>query len=267
MKSYITFSLFISASFFISACNISGFFTEDDTRYALVGTPWRIVVMNGQAFDIEAHGTITFMENGVASGTACCSHFSGTYRTARPDSLYLEAAYVSLALCVPEVSTYENAYLAALNTVRTYRINEDQLELIGPEGNVLLAYEAFSEPDPPLRDLDEPFEIGMEETVEINSTDMIVRFDSVSADSRCPKNVNCIWEGEAKAHFSIFVRGGASVAVTLTIPGLAPTPYEHGEGVLYGDFRFNLLELSPYPEHDRPIRQHEYSALIRVTDE
>ena len=49
----------------------------------------------------------------------------------------------------------------------------------------------------------ENFTIGVGQSARITGEDMIVKFVEVIGDSRCPQNVNCVWEGVASSHVTI----------------------------------------------------------------
>lgn len=107
--------------------------------------------------------------------------------------------------------------------------------------------------------LAEEFTLAPGESVRIRGESLTVAFDRVTADSRCPTNVNCIWEGDAV------------VVVTLTHPARERASVElHTSGrfarsVRYGDFEVALVKLAPEPKEGSEIAQRAYRATLRVT--
>ena len=113
----------------------------------------------------------------------------------------------------------------------------------------------------------EPDEVGLAkeftlaagDSVRIQGEGLTVAFDSVTSDSRCPTNVNCVWEGDAV------------VVVTLTHPARERASVElHTSGrfarsVRYGDFEVALVKLAPEPREGSPISQTAYRATLQVT--
>ena len=104
-------------------------------------------------------------------------------------------------------------------------------------------------------------ELGREYTLapgeHVGGTDLTLRFDAVPADSRCPSDVQCIWEGDA------------TVAVTVLSSSLAPCAVElHTATSLRGDkmcgpYALRLIGLSP--ERGRagsPIGPQAYRATV-----
>ena len=63
-----------------------------------------------------------------------------------------------------------------------------------------------------------------------NSADLTVKWLEVAEDSRCPKNTNCVWEGQAK--------------ISLTLRKGKP---EQAKGT-HGGYVFEALQLDPYPD-------------------
>ena len=55
---------------------------------------------------------------------------------------------------------------------------------------------------PPVR-VGEEFSLAPGESARIRDTDLVLIFDAVTEDSRCPANVVCIWEGNARAQFTL----------------------------------------------------------------
>lgn len=73
-----------------------------------------------------------------------------------------------------------------------------------------------------------------------NSTaDLTINWLEVSEDSRCPKNTNCVWEGQAK--ISLLVNGDP---MTLTLREGKPAEAKAN----YGGYVLEAEQLDPYPE-------------------
>jgi len=49
--------------------------------------------------------------------------------------------------------------------------------------------------------LDQPFKVKVGEAVRV--ADLLVKFAAVPSDSRCPPDVNCIWEGDAVVRLEV----------------------------------------------------------------
>ena len=90
------------------------------------------------------------------------------------------------------------------------------------------------------------------ESVTIESTDLIVSFEKVTEDSRCPADVTCVWAGDAVVVLRV---GEASLELRSTT---AP------ESVV-GAYRVRLERVEPYVYDSRQIPPEAYRAVLRVT--
>jgi len=99
-----------------------------------------------------------------------------------------------------------------------------------------------------------PFQLKVAETALIRNEDIQVQFRSVAEDSRCPADVQCVWEGEAVTVFTVSQRGGASDVRISTL---------HPSAALSG-YRLTLQALEPYPLSLAGISQGEYRARLVV---
>lgn len=102
--------------------------------------------------------------------------------------------------------------------------------------------------------LNEPFRLQHLAWAEIGDEDVEVRFDSVTDDSRCPADVNCMWEGEATAHFTLVEAGRAPVPFALTMEGMVRQvqDIERYQFEQVDRFSVALLLLEPYPNTSVP---------------
>lgn len=104
--------------------------------------------------------------------------------------------------------------------------------------------------------LGEPFELAFGETTQVSGTNLSLSFVDVG-DSRCPKNVTCIWQGE----------GSVALDVVLAEDAIAPPGPDSlliGDTLRVGPYGIQLLELNPYPEADVSTPKSSYRALLKV---
>jgi hypothetical protein len=92
----------------------------------------------------------------------------------------------------------------------------------------------------------------------ISGTDLAVTFDAVVEDSRCPAGVNCIWAGDAIVRIRIGTRAAASSAYLLH------TGLPAGGEIEHGNVRVRLVDVTPYPQADRPSRPEDYRVTLSV---
>ena len=79
-----------------------------------------------------------------------------------------------------------------------------------------------------------------------------VRFLKVVSDSRCPRQVTCIWPGEAKVLLGIEFNGEYFEKEVVVSGGGAELP-------LTEDFLMQVSRLRPYPQTAKGIAPEEYS--------
>lgn len=92
----------------------------------------------------------------------------------------------------------------------------------------------------------------------VPGTTATITFVRVTNDSRCPKGVTCIWEGDAVVELRVQPRGGDARSVELHVnerfERRAPV-----DGVTV-----TLERLEPYPEAERPVPEGGYVATLRI---
>lgn len=74
---------------------------------------------------------------------------------------------------------------------------------------------------------------------------MNVTFKGISEDSRCPKNVNCIWAGVAVAQ--VEVMGTATRPMTLQIATLDNQARNYHSSASFNGYTISLADVQPYP--------------------
>ncbi len=112
--------------------------------------------------------------------------------------------------------------------------------------------------------LGETFEIMLNESVEIESENMIVTF-SKKEESRCPMNTNCIRAGEAKATFDLLTKENKA-SVTVEAKGFC---YEDdgscGTSATANGLTVKLLNVYPYPGNPEAGKEDPVIAKIVVS--
>jgi hypothetical protein len=113
--------------------------------------------------------------------------------------------------------------------------------------------------------LDTPIEIGFSKTISFCDESMSISFTKVISDSRCPENVVCIWQGLAEVEVLISVSGREEKFLLSTYPPFNNIPSE----VVFGDYRFSLENVSPYPNTSKSYQEKDYSIemLVEKTSE
>lgn len=107
--------------------------------------------------------------------------------------------------------------------------------------------------------LNDTIEITNFETKYNYENNLVLRMDSVPGDSRCPTNVQCVWEGNAEVRFLFTVDSIQTDFVLNTHGG-----NQFNADTVIGGYRISLLDLYPYPEDPVEILQVEYYSKVIV---
>ncbi len=91
----------------------------------------------------------------------------------------------------------------------------------------------------------------------VANTNIQLRFEGVSGDSRCPADAFCIQGGDAIVRVEVLPKGSASKTLELHTGNSQPARHD--------DLTIALESLSPYPFSSRTIAPGEYRATLRVT--
>ena len=110
------------------------------------------------------------------------------------------------------------------------------------------------------------YELGQEFTLPVGGAAVIkvqnlrIEFLEVTADSRCPRNVECVWAGEASYILKIS-QGDASELVAINEPAA-----EYPVTTVWHGYKI-LTSLEPYPQDPGDIEAGDYTLRITVTKE
>jgi hypothetical protein len=103
-----------------------------------------------------------------------------------------------------------------------------------------------------------PLVLRVGETSRADGTDLVVTFDAVRSDSRCPKDVRCIQAGEAVVALTVRVAGGEENALILAVPPGG------GASAVYGPYTVSVVSLEPQTQAQVDIAQSEYRVTVSV---
>ncbi len=108
--------------------------------------------------------------------------------------------------------------------------------------------------------LGEEISLSIGETAAISGEDLTIAFRGVPEDSRCARDVTCVWAGQARCAVDV-TTSGETTSLDLIQPGLTddPVAVEHGGYV----FTFSV---DPYPEKaGLQIAPGDYVLRLTVT--
>ena len=108
----------------------------------------------------------------------------------------------------------------------------------------------------------EEFSLSIGETAHLKGEQLQITFLEISEDSRCPRNVTCVWEGRAVAVIEVF-QGDTAQQIMLTEQGISELSAK--ESFEEYEFQYRIL---PYPEKaEVQISPDEYRLMLTVKKE
>ena len=105
--------------------------------------------------------------------------------------------------------------------------------------------------------VDNEFALAPGQTASLATLGLAVRFDSVASDSRCPRNVTCIWAGNATVLVTLKRSGAGAYQAKLN-------SLSEPKSVKDGNDTLTLVGLAPEPDTRHPIAHGDYRARFVV---
>lgn len=93
--------------------------------------------------------------------------------------------------------------------------------------------------------------------------DNSVQFQKVISDSRCPKEVACIWAGEAKVLIHVYEKGKFKSEKIVTVGNVKVPLNFPGENIKYS---LSGIVLTPYPSVRNEDIAEEYILNLSITE-
>ena len=90
--------------------------------------------------------------------------------------------------------------------------------------------------------------------VSVAGTDLELRLIGIMSDSRCPRDVTCVWAGEVQLRLS--VRSGNTPALEHEVVA--------GNTLPVGAYLIDVEKVEPEPVENKKISARDYRATIRV---
>lgn len=107
--------------------------------------------------------------------------------------------------------------------------------------------------------LGEGFTLKVGESALIEAEAFQVKFVDVASDSRCPKDVQCVWEGDATVRIRVQKADAAKRRLELH------TASREKDTASAAGYEVRLLRLEPAPVSSKPTRQADYVATLSVS--
>ena len=93
--------------------------------------------------------------------------------------------------------------------------------------------------------------------------EMTVSFKEISEDSRCPKDVQCIWSGVAVAQ--VEVMGTTTRPMILNLASMENAGRNYHKSANFNGYTFTLTEINPYPESSKGTASLKGNYNIGIT--
>ena len=111
----------------------------------LEDTSWMLVSGGGIEIPKGVSPSATFARGLMAGSTGCINRYSAPY-SVDGDKLQLEAAVSTKLACLPALDALEHSYLAALDRVERWQVEDEALSLSDGDGNELLRFQKSAGP-------------------------------------------------------------------------------------------------------------------------
>jgi len=92
--------------------------------------------------------------------------------------------------------------------------------------------------------------------VSARNTGMTVRFIAVTEDSRCPRDVTCVWAGEVRVRLEVQQTPQAASQLELL----------EGRSAVAGRYRVTLVHVDPQPTSTKRIAPQDYRATLALDE-
>ena len=118
----------------------------------------------------------------------------------------------------------------------------------------------LGEPPAPMGDLQVPYG----QMASFDDSALQLTLIAVDEDSRCPREVMCVWQGRAVVRLGAVLNGAdqGQIALTTTVvPNKGPSSVD----ATVGPYTLRLIGLTPYPSVNRKAAPEQYVAILCVT--
>lgn len=106
--------------------------------------------------------------------------------------------------------------------------------------------------------LNQEFTLKVGQQAAIKGEQVKVKFISVLEDSRCPKNVTCIWAGRGRVAVQLTKAHNKGETIELTTDSAASAKDFIG-------YQVKLVSLDPYPKMAGKLKPADYSLILILT--
>jgi hypothetical protein len=100
------------------------------------------------------------------------------------------------------------------------------------------------------------------DTVTLDNGALLVTFSQVTEDSRCPKDVMCVWMGRAVVSLHVVVDGVDRGDVAAELYAGPRNPRSPDRAVMVDRYRLSLTDLQPYPTASTAGKRDPVNAYV-----
>ncbi|MCL5029625.1 MAG: hypothetical protein M1480_11500 [Bacteroidetes bacterium] len=116
-------------------------------------------------------------------------------------------------------------------------------------------------PVAPNASLNSDFNIKYDQSVYITEENLLITFEDVIEESRCPLGLKCYWEGTAK--IKLLIRQGNEVRVDTVQTYLPQSIISIGE--INNSYLFWVKKVEPYPKRNMLIEKRNYILTLNIS--
>lgn len=108
--------------------------------------------------------------------------------------------------------------------------------------------------------LNNPFKLNINQTAIIGPENLRITFLNVTEDSRCPSDVQCVWEGQAKVQINVLQDNKDIMTFNLT----KRAGHDESSVLNIDGYSITLEKIDPYPVSTKKIENSDYSIVLKV---
>jgi putative lipoprotein len=123
----------------VAGCSLVRPDSAESPKVDLKGT-WLAEDIDGAGVRDDAQSTLEFMPDGRVAGRGGCNRYGGSVKVSGA-SLLMSELFATKMACAPALMDQETRYMAALQAVRSYRMEGSTLVLVDATGKVRLRFE------------------------------------------------------------------------------------------------------------------------------
>lgn len=105
-----------------------------------------------------------------------------------------------------------------------------------------------------------PFKLNIGQAAVIETENLNIKFINVTEDSRCPSDVQCIWEGQAIVQISISKDNQNINTFNLT----ERAGHDELSILSLNGYSINLKKVEPYPVSTKKIVPNDYFIILQI---